>query len=61
MNNSDMKAGHRYICTGSASCAYKVGREYLAVVKPDYTIGLIGDDGLWDDRRKLVSQFKEKT
>lgn len=56
--NTNFKLGSTLMCTKSASPAYKEGSTYEVTLFGS-TLGLYGEDGLFDPLYNLVSSFKE--
>jgi hypothetical protein len=55
------KAGETLTCIKSTSIAYREGKDYTIVAaSSDGSLGLIGEDGLFDPLTRLVSEFKPK-
>jgi len=52
------KKGEKYLCTGSKSNAYKVGKEYDCIINEKGNLCLRGGDGFLDDVKMLLSTFK---
>lgn len=55
--NMKMKHGEVFVCTESASNAYKKGGQYRAFENKDGVVCLMGGDGLEDFGSLLVSKF----
>lgn len=52
--------GKEFICVFAKTTFYKVGKTYPLVKAPDGELGFIGEDGLFDSRKKVQSKFQER-
>lgn len=59
MTKKIFRKGVKYLCTNSASPAYKKGHTYMCYLNEDRDLCFMGDDGIEDLTKMLVSSFEE--